>query len=96
MNTTEDPISSASSTKDAVEISDSTPTVFLCASCNHIVGDSLSLCNVNKEAGTISLAIATNIKSIPRPVTSSTGYDAGSTYVEFACASCEVRIINKR
>lgn len=90
INTSEDPITAASPTEDGIEIGDCTPTVFLCASCNHIVGDSLTLCNVNKEAGTISLAIATNIKSIPRPVTSSAGYDVGSTYAEFICASCEV------
>jgi hypothetical protein len=75
-----------SETKESDVVSN--PLVFSCSACKTIVGDSYSFVCSNEATKTITLSAASNILRSAVVHTSKQGYDVGSTYFTFTCASC--------
>eukprot|EP00301_Raphidiophrys_heterophryoidea_P009079 c133_g1_i1.p1 GENE.c133_g1_i1~~c133_g1_i1.p1 ORF type:complete len:182 (+),score=27.17 c133_g1_i1:38-547(+) len=71
----------------------SAPTVFQCANCRTIVGDSLAFVGSSEELHTITLS-AVRAVSIAKtqPVTSTQLPDVGCTYFLLYCGHCEERL----
>jgi hypothetical protein len=67
--------------------------VFQCIKCRLIVGDSMSFQNTSKEANTIILSSASNIKRTGELFTSKSGFDVGSTFFSLCCTGCDVSMM---
>jgi hypothetical protein len=64
------------------------PLVFSCGNCRTIIGDSLSLIGTHAQLRTITLSAASKITRTEDLLTSKTGVDKGSTFVNLTCFSC--------